>query len=116
LFVGAVNNAAIHTAILVIIALCIPVLFASFASSIWDLTIGNLSYPVYLVHMLIIQIAGVAFHIRSGIVVAILSLASALIIIRYLEEPIDRYRQRRVQGNPEKRLPDVQSTASVSVA
>jgi peptidoglycan/LPS O-acetylase OafA/YrhL len=95
--VGSFTNALVHTIVLMLIALCLPFLFDTFSRKEWDATIGNLSYPVYLVHMLIISVLAAVFHTSAGVVVAPLSLLVAAFIARYVDDPIDRYRQRRVQ-------------------
>jgi peptidoglycan/LPS O-acetylase OafA/YrhL len=50
-----------HLITLIGIALLIPVLFAVSKDSVWDRAIGNLSYPIYLSHMLVGWVLAVAF-------------------------------------------------------
>jgi len=95
--VGSVSNVMAHTVMLILIALCIPLLFGAFSRKEWDAAVGNLSYPVYLVHVLIISVLTVIFHDSPGIVVAFLSLLVAAMITRYVDNPIDRFRQRRIE-------------------
>jgi peptidoglycan/LPS O-acetylase OafA/YrhL len=93
---GAVSNPIIHNMMLILIALSIPLLFRTFANKQWDTTIGNLSYPVYLVHMVIIGMLIATFRIHSGLLVAIASVLAAMLIVHFIEKPMDEYRQRRV--------------------
>jgi peptidoglycan/LPS O-acetylase OafA/YrhL len=94
--VGAVSNPAAHSTMLISIALTIPFLFHSFAKTGWDTAVGNLSYPLYLVHWLVIDVLALKFHIHSGIVVAVVSVLAAMLIVRFIENPIDQYRQQRI--------------------
>jgi peptidoglycan/LPS O-acetylase OafA/YrhL len=93
--IGAASNRTVHVIILSLMALCIPLLFNAFSNSRWDTTIANLSYPVYLVHILIISILVATFRIHSGLFAAIASVSAAILIVHFIENPIDQYRQRR---------------------
>jgi peptidoglycan/LPS O-acetylase OafA/YrhL len=95
--VGSSSNVVVHIIALMLIALCLPFLFDTFSRKDWDAIIGNLSYPVYLVHALIISVVTAVFHAGDGIVVAVLSLLVAAFIARYVDDPVSRYRQRRVE-------------------
>jgi peptidoglycan/LPS O-acetylase OafA/YrhL len=110
-WVGTVDNPIIRTLILISIALSIPLLFHTFSNASWDTAVGNLSYPVYLVHVLIIDILIATLHVYHLLVVIAVSIVAAILIVRFLENPIDKYRQRRVlAGNgypgPKQQKPD----------
>lgn len=94
-WVGSVDN-PVHTLMLILIALCIPLLFHTFADTSWDTAVGNLSYPVYLVHVLVIDILIATLHVYNPLVVVAVSVVAAILIVRFVENPIDKYRQRRV--------------------
>jgi len=69
----------------------------------WDRWIGDLSYPVYLIHLPVVAVVGdhLSGHSR-GITILLLSLALAAIMVLLIERPIDRIRQRRVRaGTPQ---------------
>jgi peptidoglycan/LPS O-acetylase OafA/YrhL len=83
--IDAVSNPMIHNILLLSIALTIPLLFHTFANTHWDATIGNLSYPVYLVHILIFGILAATFRSHSGLLVAIASIFAAMLIVRFVE-------------------------------
>jgi peptidoglycan/LPS O-acetylase OafA/YrhL len=87
----------------------IPALFAFSNSPLvpawvrrWDAEMGALSYPAYLVHWQVIT-AFDAFlpetPMRSALIVAAV-LSFAAILTRWVEEPIDRYRDRRRKRRP----------------
>jgi peptidoglycan/LPS O-acetylase OafA/YrhL len=66
-----------------------------------DRWIGNLSYPVYLLHAAAIIVARNYFHSDSGAFVLLMTLAFALAVNVFLEEPLERVRQRRAaKGAP----------------
>jgi peptidoglycan/LPS O-acetylase OafA/YrhL len=63
----------------------------------WDAQFGALSYPVYLLHWQIITALDTFLPtapIRPALVVAI-TIAFAMALTRFVEDPIDRYRERR---------------------
>lgn len=79
-------------------AALIPVLFAISRHSNWDRAIGNLSYPIYLSHLLVGGVLSVVFK-RLGVTEALsipLMVTScilfAAVLHRLVETPIDRIR------------------------
>lgn len=82
------------------VSLFLPFLFAWTARNPWDSFVGSLSYPLYLVHVPVILVIrshpvpsewfGTVFPI-----VLSLSLLAALAVVRWVENPVDRYRARR---------------------
>jgi peptidoglycan/LPS O-acetylase OafA/YrhL len=95
--VGAIGDSVLHAAALALMAVCIPFLYATFSRKPWDAATGNLSYPVYLVHLLIIYISASLFHeVPAGVVIGA-SLVVAAFIAHFVDAPMDRFRQRRVQ-------------------
>jgi peptidoglycan/LPS O-acetylase OafA/YrhL len=79
----------------------IPFIFLYFKNNKIDRLIGELSYPVYISHMLILHIVSpviikcnlIDYPVIAG---CILSILFSVIIMRYLIDPIEKYRQLRV--------------------
>ena len=77
------------------IAVATPFIFNTFKDDAFDRWVGDLSYPLYLCHLVVIGIV-VTFEPPFAVWVAIsgsLALAAALLI--FVEQPVDRWRQRR---------------------
>ena len=85
-------------------ALGIPILFFVFGNQKDDRTIGELSYPIYLVHFTVIAIITpvltrlVAGH-GTGLASAVISVFIAIIIYRGLIAPIDKKRHLLSQAH-----------------
>ncbi|MDE5440109.1 acyltransferase family protein [Bradyrhizobium sp. CSA207] len=77
-----------------------PVAFAAFKDVSIDRFVGDLSYPIYLVHFPIIQF----LSDRYAVVVGVSLLVSCLIIVG-LERPLDRLRHRLASANWNKSRP-----------
>lgn len=78
------------------IAICAPFLFHAFKDNARDRWIGDLSYPLYLCHLVVIGLV-LTFEPPFAVWVAIggaLALSAALLIL--VDHPVDRWRQRRV--------------------
>lgn len=88
------------------LALAIPFIFTATAKTGWDRVLGELSYPLYLGHWLIMTSwYGVVAKLKvlesmpntvNILIVVLLSVAFAFAIHRLIERPVDRLRQRRV--------------------
>jgi peptidoglycan/LPS O-acetylase OafA/YrhL len=78
---------------LVLTALMVPLLFAAFCKSNWDRALGELSYPLYLIHMLVLFLLGPIreshFYTTACLVMAI---ASAYFFYHFIESRIELYR------------------------
>ncbi|MDP2377810.1 acyltransferase [Reyranella sp.] len=86
----------------VISAVCVPALpwlFACFRDSRWDSAIGNLSYPIYVCHVLVGTMLATAFDIDNGTVLAGVSVAVSTVLHLVIEKPINRYRQALAGSN-----------------
>lgn len=103
--VGVVSNPVVHNILLILIALSIPLLFNTFANRQWDSAIGNLSYPVYLVHALIISVLVKSLRIHSDLLIVIVSVSAAMLIVHFVENPMDKYRQWRAKCRTSKTRP-----------
>lgn len=80
------------------LALGLPFLFRATSASRLDRAIGDLSYPVYLVHELVAQLVpagGLSPDARALVVVA-LSIAASAVLVRLVEAPLDAFRHRRL--------------------
>ncbi|MCR9248644.1 MAG: acyltransferase [bacterium] len=85
-------------AMLGVVPIALPFVFHLTARWRFDRTIGELSYPVYLVHYLFVFVLG-AFGVSmwsawSGAVTAIASLLLAWLLWRFVGEPLEVGRQR----------------------
>jgi peptidoglycan/LPS O-acetylase OafA/YrhL len=85
------------------LTVALPFLFKHTEGAKFDRLSGDLSYPVYLCHMIFIELLqGVPRlapypHLRTIIAVASSLVLSSLVALR-IETPIDRYRQWRVKA------------------
>ncbi len=79
------------------------------AGQSWDRWIGDLSYPVYLIHLPVVAFVGDQLSGPArGITILLLSLALAAVMVRLVERPINRIRQRRVRsGRPQSQEPAI---------
>jgi peptidoglycan/LPS O-acetylase OafA/YrhL len=77
----------------------LPFIFSYTKKSKFDRFIGDLSYPIYISHMLIMDICA-TLHIPLGIgftiLISVLSVVFAILINKLLNDKIERYRQSRV--------------------
>ena len=82
----------------------IPILFALTRKSRFDIELGNLSYPIYIVHMLILSMASNILNQAglkaSGGMISLIILGAVLVASMLLyvivERPVDKIRQSRV--------------------
>jgi peptidoglycan/LPS O-acetylase OafA/YrhL len=82
--------------ILALMAVSIPFLFHAFTESKRDSLFGELSYPIYLVHLIVISMLGIVFHFSSVLLAMIACLLVGALIVHFIETPIDSFRQRRI--------------------
>jgi len=72
-----------------------PFIFLATRTTKLDRWIGELAYPFYLVHLLVLHINGqLAWHL-SSINLAILSLFVSVLLVVLIEQPVNSWRQRR---------------------
>ncbi len=84
-----------------ITALAIPYIFTLTKSWRFDAAIGELSYPIYIVHGLIITLCAgaIATHglkAYEGVIVALIAIAVSLLMVRLISDPIEHFRRARV--------------------
>ena len=75
----------------------LPFLFQ--ASKDWrlDRWIGNLSYPIYLVHASVLLMLKIGYGVDAGLVTVLCSTLAALVLMVAVEQPLEKVRQRRTQ-------------------
>ncbi|MDB5807558.1 MAG: putative acyltransferase [Betaproteobacteria bacterium] len=89
--------------------LALPTLFEKTRSNRLDRVIGELSYPVYIAHVLVIWIVGRGLYDSSGpafLLTAVLVLMAAAALYRWVDKPVDRWRHARTARLREIRNPD----------
>lgn len=81
---------------------CLPLLFAWQSASRVDRWIGELSYPIYIGHWLVIELCATLLHARQGAgligSVVCLTLLFAYGLNRWVGEPVERWRDRLRTG------------------
>lgn len=83
------------------LALALPSLAALDLAPKWDRYLGSLSYPLYINHHFVLLLV-MGFTGSDGIggwkslLVTALALALAALLVRYVEQPVDRWRQGRI--------------------
>ena len=94
-----INSEITRWAMYVLIAVAIPFVFNAFKNFALDRWIGDLSYPLYLVHLLVIGAvltfipnAPYAAWVAIGA-----SLALSALTLVLIDHPVDRWRQRRAE-------------------
>jgi peptidoglycan/LPS O-acetylase OafA/YrhL len=95
----------------------IPILFALTRNSRFDVSLGNLSYPIFIVHTLILSMVSSMFHHVYGDVnrniIALVAIGVVVVVSAILyfliEKPIDEIRQRRAADIASPQLEDFQS-------
>jgi peptidoglycan/LPS O-acetylase OafA/YrhL len=81
--------------------ICLPFIFERTKRLRFDGFVGDLSYPVYLNHVLLISMFGYFGFSTSrwlGLILAGASILFALILNELIANPIERFRQRRVRA------------------
>jgi peptidoglycan/LPS O-acetylase OafA/YrhL len=78
-----------------LLGVTLPCLFQ--ASKHWTLDrwIGNLSYPIYLIHASVILFLTVGYRINNGSIAVLFSTIVALLFLIVVEQPLEHFRQRR---------------------
>lgn len=76
----------------------IPYLFHLTRGMRMDSLIGDLSYPVYIVHVFVITVfVSMGLDSQLSLMTMIVSIVIAMVLVRYIDAPIERLRQRRVR-------------------
>lgn len=83
----------------VALVLLLPFIFVLTKDHVFDRVLADLSYPVYLSHLFVIEvllIVGITKGGPFGLMVSILSISFSVGLVRYVERPVDHIRQQRV--------------------
>jgi peptidoglycan/LPS O-acetylase OafA/YrhL len=97
----------IHTEYVIYATLipAIPLLFALTGKNRIDIALGNLSYPIYIVHVLIINVAdnllhhvNVKWNVEIAFIIIVAVVVTSMILYVVIEKPVDEIRQRLVKG------------------
>lgn len=84
---------------MVLFVAALPAIFQLTKDLEWDRHVGELSYPVYLCHILVIFLANQA-HVRPGVHFIVTVVAGSIFFSLIMNElalkPIERFRQKRV--------------------
>ncbi len=89
--------------ILLMTILALPCAFYFSRKCKWDRFIGELSYPVYISHFLVLQLITQRLHPAEsatpliGLFVLVISLLLSVALLQFVEQPIDRLRHRIFQ-------------------
>lgn len=89
-------------------ALALPLIFALTKQSRWQIVVGNLSYPVYVSHLLVLILLPpvlTRLHLSQEYLPYFLvfgTLIAATLLERFIVEPVEVFRQRRVTVMKEK--------------
>jgi peptidoglycan/LPS O-acetylase OafA/YrhL len=81
----------------ILFGVTLPFLFQASKNWRWDRWIGNLSYPVYLVHASVLLLLKVGYGIDRGLVAVSCSTFAALLLLVVVEQPLEKLRQRRTK-------------------
>ncbi len=75
--------------------LLLPAIFEFTKSTRFDREIGELSYPIYILHIFIIQVMDF-FHVESTLLAILLSVVFSFIITKTITKKIEDYRASRI--------------------
>ncbi|MES2919236.1 MAG: acyltransferase [Pseudomonadota bacterium] len=95
--------------------LALPFIFHVTRQNAIDARLGELSYPLYVVHVLVIYLlapflGALQLTAYKGELTIFLSLGAAWLLVKFVADPVERYRQYRVRnhvGDRAKALPGV---------
>jgi peptidoglycan/LPS O-acetylase OafA/YrhL len=81
------------------ILISIPFLFNFFKKNKLDNQLGELSYPVYISHMLVVtSFFGLPFMIlKTGWIISIVTIILAYLLNKIVASPVEKYRQSRLK-------------------
>ncbi len=96
-----------------LVSVAIPFLFHLTKDWKLDQRIGELSYPIYVVHVLVVETAKlIALKIpaldpgpHQGLVLAVISTLAAVILVKLVSDPVEVIRQSRVRSWQGKAVP-----------
>ena len=74
----------------------LPFVFVAFRTSPVDKAIGDLSYPLYICHVLVISVVTRLASPQAVWLMAASALAVSIALLLAIERPLDAWRQRRI--------------------
>jgi len=89
-----------QTILFLSVACCLPFAFEATKKSKIDRFLGNLSYPIYISQVIVIKMVTINRFpkvIDKGFTALIMVIILALLVNKFVGEPIERYRTKRVQ-------------------
>jgi peptidoglycan/LPS O-acetylase OafA/YrhL len=99
--IGKIHLPEAYWFVLVTLIATLPSIFHFSRNFTWDRRIGELSYPVYLGHLLVIRLARnycvVTPHIIYWVILPT-TLLLAIVVWRYVERPVNAWRHRRFEN------------------
>jgi len=78
-----------------LLSVTLPFLFDASKNCSLDRWVGNLSYPVYIIHEPILRFLDRCLGVKGGLAALTATLAFSAVILMLVEQPLDRFRQRR---------------------
>jgi peptidoglycan/LPS O-acetylase OafA/YrhL len=97
-----------------IVGIVLPTLFDFSRRHTWDRSLGDLSYPLYLVHWPVVAfLAAIVRALQPDkigtvaaypILATMAAIAVSIVINRYLVDPVDEWRQRRAKDGADGRV------------
>jgi len=97
-FYNEINEKYSLTLLAFTMFLSMPFIFNLATHSRLDRFLGNISYPIYIVHFLTVAVFEEYFEEEYPFFLLLLAVFSASLVVYYgIEAPIDRWRQRRVR-------------------
>lgn len=92
----------VSVSFLVVSLVAIPFLFAKTKSIAIDRFLGELSYPLYICHFVVIWLFALALGMQNGVVRGIAICATTFLLAAalywWVDRPVDAWRQRRLRG------------------
>jgi len=87
----------------VILTFSLPLIFFQTSASLFDNFLGKFSYPIYILHFFILKLLSNLPYLRydsysKTILVAVVTLIASYLAIKFIETPINRYRQKRTNN------------------
>jgi peptidoglycan/LPS O-acetylase OafA/YrhL len=89
---GPFTNAVVPLVFYALITIAIPLLFIASKDSKTDRFLGDLSYPLYVVHFAVIYTIGTAYP--NALLVTAVSLVLSVALVVLVERPVDTFRHR----------------------
>jgi peptidoglycan/LPS O-acetylase OafA/YrhL len=94
----------------------IPFLFAETKNWRWDRYVGELSYPIYLIHFLVVHLCALAlpqsWQWNRSFWAMIGSVLASILLVRWVVEPLERRRQARLVPARRRSRPSPRRLAS----